>query len=271
MFGVDSGASDEAEAAMITPERQVKQMMQELSKMNTKELPKVPGCEALTGSGAVLHGWKEVTSEFLENFAENDEEEKEPEKMVLEGVNEEGEVMPSQADAAEDEVYHTTEKEDRNISRKEHRFFQLTVKKGEWQALAEIELPRGYPKKAPSFTLKMLQEGARKTAPSFSLTSVDPNALAVVDAARKNGEATDNALRSIEEELNTHAAAEAAAAGCPASRLLIYQLWTLKHCFAIYIDVVTGQPLHALREHRGRDRRLPFLYNPDTHSLDQRA
>jgi len=28
---------------------------------------------------------------------------------------------------------------------------------------AEIELPRGYPKKAPSFTLKMLQEGARKT------------------------------------------------------------------------------------------------------------
>mmetsp|Transcript_12916 Transcript_12916/g.45366 ORF Transcript_12916/g.45366 Transcript_12916/m.45366 type:complete len:89 (+) Transcript_12916:541-807(+) len=53
--------------------------------------------------------------------------------------------------------------------------------------------------------------------------------------------------------------------------LLIYQLWTLKHCFAIYIDVVTGQPLHALREHRGRDRRLPFLYNPDTHSLDQRA
>eukprot|EP00960_Hanusia_phi_P042422 755490-Hanusia_phi.AAC.2 len=59
----------------------------------------------------------------------------------------------------------------------EHRFFQLTVKKGEWQALvmrapglschcdalqAEIELPSGYPKKAPSFTLKMLQEGARK-------------------------------------------------------------------------------------------------------------
>ena len=63
MFGVDSGVSEEAEAAMITRERQVKQMMQELSKMNTKELPKVPGCEALTGSGAVLHGWKEVCAE----------------------------------------------------------------------------------------------------------------------------------------------------------------------------------------------------------------
>eukprot|EP00960_Hanusia_phi_P042421 755490-Hanusia_phi.AAC.1 len=32
---------------------------------------------------------------------------------------------------------------------------------------------------------------------------------------RKNGEATDNALRSIEEELNSHASSEATAAGCP--------------------------------------------------------
>jgi hypothetical protein len=76
-------------------------------------------------------------------------------------------------------------------------------------------------------SLSLQREGARaQPAPGLQV-GADPKALSAAAAARLAGEATDNALRGIEEEANVFAAADARRAGCPPAQLLVYQLWVL--------------------------------------------
>ena len=59
--------------------------------------------------------------------------------------------------------------------------------------------------------------------------------------------------------------------GMAGAKLLLYQLWMAVHCFGMYVDAESGVSLSAAREHRGRDRRLPFLWNSLSQSPEQRT
>ena len=138
---------------------------------------------------------------------------------------------------------------------------------------AKTQVEGGYPQAPPRFKLSVVSEGTRKGAPLTGgalLSDADPMALSAATGGRQAGEATDNNILHIEKEVNMHAVTDAASAGCPASSLLAYQLWVLGHCFSIYVDVESGAGANAPRDHRGRDRRLPFLQSAGSRTLEHR-
>jgi hypothetical protein len=209
---------------------------------------------------------------------ERERRESEREQRAADGGDEEGEVLVK-ADAPEPvpkSVIHPTEKHASELARKGHRFFRATISKtvaagSTWLVQADVEVAAGYPKAVPVWTLKVVQSGAKKLQESL-MPGTDPTARAAVAAARQRGEETNTQLRSIEAELNVYAAPQAAAHGCPGAKLLIYQLWMAVHCVGMYVDAESGAAsLPTTREHRGRDRRLPFLWNAVTHTLEQRS
>ena len=251
-------------------------------------LPAVPGSQDLPTFDAIVTGWTEVTKEVLAAQAAADGAEDElmgdgeietPRHVgdAADVGDEEGEVSArlDRAEPVVKSVLHPTEKHATQMARKGHRFFRARLSKtvsgssSPWIVQAEIELAGGYPDAAPVWRLKEVQCGAKKD--QGQLAGADAQALAAVAAARQRGEETNTQLKSIEAELNVHAAAQAAAAGCPASKLLVFQLWAAVHCFAMYADAESGQAIPTSRLHRGRARRLPFLWNAQSNSLEQRS
>ena len=257
--------------------------LQSLSHADSKgqgiNLPAVPGSQDLPAFGAVLTGWTEVTKEVLAAQAAADGAEDE---LMGDGEgeeragDEEGEVSAKPAELVVKGVLHPTEKHAAQMARKGHRFFRAKLSKtvsgssAPWIVQAEVELAGGYPDAAPVWSLKEVQCGAKKKDQG-QLAGADVQAAAAVAAARQRGEETNTQLKSIEAELNVYAAAQAAAAGCPAPKLLVFQLWAAVHCFAMYADAESGQALPTARLHRGRARRLPFLWNAQSNSLEQRS
>ena len=206
--------------------------------------------------------------------------EKESEPVAGDAGDEEGEVS-IRADALEPpgapkSMLHPTEKHAAQMARKGHRFFRVTLSKalggggGTWVVQAEVEVAGGYPKVAPVWSLKLVQSGSKKLQDA-KLPGTDPVALAAVAAARQRGEETDTQLKSIEAEVNLSGASHAASHSCPRAKLLVYQLWLVLHCFSTYVDAESGGSSadKASREHRGRDRRLPFLSRVQTHPADE--
>eukprot|EP00961_Rhodomonas_salina_P187911 2536221-Rhodomonas_salina.1 len=113
------------------------------------------------------------------------------------------------------------------------------------------------PSRSSSFCTQRPQQGGSRLIFGWAevwsgrgQVGADPMALSAATVARQNGEATENGLRSMEEEVNWHARAEAAAAACPPAQLLAYQLWVALHCFSVFVDVEGGHQLNAPRDHR---------------------
>ena len=82
---------------------------------------------------------------------------------------------------------------------------------------ADVEIPGGYPKAAPVWSLKVVHKGSSKqlTAAVAAMPDADPAAVSAAVAARQRGEETNTQLKSIEAELNCYASSQAAAHGCP--------------------------------------------------------
>lgn len=191
---------------------------------------------------------------------------KESEPNTGEAGDEEGEVLAlaDPPEPASKSMLHPTEKHAAQMARKGHRFFRATLSKtvagvGTWMVQAEVELAGGYPKAAPVWTLKLMQSGSKKQQDE-NFPATDPVALAAVIAARQRGEETDTQLKSIEAEVNLHAASHAASRSCPRAKLLVYQIWVVLHCFSTYVDAESSDSTGR----RGRDRRLPFLSKVQT-------
>ena len=237
---------------------------------------------------------------------ERERRENERELRAADAGEEEGEVAAA-ADPVPKSVLHSTEKQAAQVARRGHRFFRATLSKslpaggGTWLVQADVEVAAGYPKAPPVWRLKLMQRGAQKQH-GAKMPGADPAALAAASAARTKGEETDSQLRSIEAEVNHYAASQvrpactarceacqpailrltraclcaasvqARAHGCPEAQLLAYQLLVAVHCYGMYVDAESGTAaLPTSREHRGRDRRLPFLWNAAAHSFEQRT
>jgi len=272
---------------------QVKGMLSELHNLSQTvraqgmSLPSVAGSQDLPSYNGMVTGWTEVTKEVLaaqaaSEGAEDDmmiDREMERELRAVDGGDEEGEVLSKvePTEPATKNVIHATQKHAAQMARKGHRFFRATLSKtlpaaaGTWLVQADVEMPGGYPKAPPVWSLKVVQRGSSKLNSGAGLSDADPIALAAAAAARQRGEETNTQLKSIEDELNYYASSQAAAHGCPGAKLLVYQLWVAVHCFAMYVDTESGQSVPTSREHRGRDRRLPFLWNVQTKSQEQRT
>ena len=82
---------------------------------------------------------------------------------------------------------------------------------------ADVEIPGGYPKAAPVWSLKVVHKDSSKlfTSAVAAMPGADPAAVSAAVAARQRGEETNTQLKSIEAELNCYAASQAAAHGCP--------------------------------------------------------
>ncbi|KAJ1469845.1 Fms-interacting protein-domain-containing protein [Baffinella frigidus] len=263
--------------ARVSLSAQVKATLRSLEKVS-KGLPEVPGIAELSPNGVSLESLKDVTAEVLKDLGGGEEEPGEEPARAGEGGDaamgeEEGEVDEPGAEGGGAEpkgVVLGTERDSQEAARAYHRVYRAVVRKGGWAMQAELEVPGGYPETAPIFSLTLLKEGPRPSlTPAGLQVGADPKALSAAAAARQAGEATDNALRAMEEEINVFAKDDAKKAGCPPAQLLVYQLWVLLHCASIYMDVEGGATV-AARPHRGRDRRLPFLYSADANANSQR-
>jgi len=150
------------------------------------------------------------------------------------------------------------------------RVFEAVLERGPYKLKAEISVSPAYPVEAPYFKLRFTEH------PAPPVHAVVPGIKIDLAAARlAQGDATNNNLEAIGEEVNVHFDSLLAMCGeGQAFNLLSLQLRRLQMCFDIYVSTEHAERGKSgricFRPERGRARKKPFEYNAQSGLFDQR-